>query len=191
MKMAKTSALTQRQLNKAYAGPEVELSERYGAIMNAVFVILMYSPGMPIIYLCGVIFFATAYWVDKITLLEIFKKPGSLDSTLVRLASDKFHWAIYLHLAFATWMFGSLHGVKLYVPIVSEIADSGLDDKRPGQEMGGRVFLTIIMDRLRNFPAFIPFSLLMGIIARDILKVFLKPMWIFSREYMARRKRRM
>ena len=57
--------------------------------------------------------------------------------------------------------------------------------------MGGWLFLTIIMDRLRNFPAFIPFSLLMGIISRDILKVFLKPMWIFSREYMARRKRRM
>ena len=57
-----------------YTGPEVELSERYGAMLNAVFVILMYSPGMPILYSFGVIFFASAYWADKITLLEIFKR---------------------------------------------------------------------------------------------------------------------
>jgi hypothetical protein len=69
MRLAKSSALTQRQLDKAYEGPEVELSERYGALLNAVFVIMMYSPGMPLIYGFGVVYFASAYWADKVTLL--------------------------------------------------------------------------------------------------------------------------
>ena len=78
-------------------------------------------------------------------------------------------------------MFGSLNDVKFYVPIVSEIVDSGLDDNRSVQEMVDWLFLTIIMDRLRNFPPFIPFLLLMGII--DILKVFLKYVDFFTRVY--------
>ena len=129
MTLAKTSSLTQRQLDLAYEGPEVELSERYGAMLNAVFVILMYSPGLPIIYCFGGVFFASAYWADKITLLEIFKKPNIMDATLVRIAADWFQWAIYLHLAFATWMFGALHGVNTYVPIITEVANAGLRDR--------------------------------------------------------------
>ena len=107
------------------------------------------------------------------------------------LATDKFQWAIYLHLAFAVWMFGALHGVKLYVPIISEIADSGLASRQPGEEMGARAFLTMIADRLRNLPAFVPFMVLVSIMSRDILKAFLHPAWLFARDYWARRKRRL
>lgn len=188
--MAKTASLTQRQLDLAYEGPEVELSERYGAMLNAVFVVLMYSPGLPLIYCFGVVFFASAYWADKITLLEIFKKPQTMDSTLVRESADKFQWAVYLHLAFAAWMFGGLHGINTYVPIITEIANSGLRDRTPGEEMGFKVFLTLVTDRLRRLPALVPFATFVGIMGRDILKAFLQPAWRFSKEWYARRKRR-
>ena len=36
MRLAKNNALTQRQLNQAYEGPEVDLSTRYGQMLNAV-----------------------------------------------------------------------------------------------------------------------------------------------------------
>ena len=189
MRVAKTSALTQRQLNQAYEGPPVELSERYGAMLSAVFTVLMYAPGMPLLYIFAVIYFILAYWADKITLLEIFKRPGTLDSTLVRAAADNFQWGIYLHLGFATWMFGALHGLKLYVPMISEIADAGLNSRRPGEQMSPRVFLTLVTDRIRNLPGFVPFALLLSIMARDILKAFLQPAWRFSSDWWARRKR--
>merc|ERR1712216_444908 len=110
MTMAKTASMTQTQLNNAFQGPEVELSERYAAMLNGIFVILMYSWGMPLLYCFGVVYFVSAYWADKITMLEIFKRPGSIDSTLVRAAAGKFQWAVYVHLAFAAWGFGYLHG---------------------------------------------------------------------------------
>jgi hypothetical protein len=150
----------------------------------------MYAPGMPLLYFFGAIYFVLAYWIDKITLLEIFKRPGTLDSTLVCAAADKFQWGIYLHLAFATWIFGALHGLKLYVPIISEIANEGLNSRRPGEEMSPQVFFTLLAERIRNFPGFVPFGLLLAIMARDILKAFLQPLWRVAKEWWTRRKRR-
>jgi hypothetical protein len=191
MIVAKTSSLTQRQLNKAYEGLDVELSERYAAMLNSVFVILMYSPGMPIIYCFGVVFFASAYWADKITMLEVYKRPAQMDSTLVRMAASKCKWAVYLHLSFAAWMFGALHGHKIYVPIITELADAGLRSKKPGQDMGAQMFLALIADRLRYLPSFVPFSMLVAMVARDVLNLFLWPAWRFGREWWRRRKRRL
>jgi hypothetical protein len=150
----------------------------------------MYAPGMPLLYFFGAIYFVLAYWIDKITLLEIFKRPGTLDSTLVCYAADKLQWGIYLHLAFATWMFGALHGPKLYVPIISEIANEGLNNRRPGEEMSLQVFLTLLANRIRNLPGFVPFGLLLFFMARDILKAFLQPLWNVAKAWWARRKRR-
>jgi hypothetical protein len=78
-------ALTQAQMNTLYEGPEVVLSERYGALLSMLFVVMMYSAGMPLINFFAVVYFSLAYWCDKATLLMISKKPGSIDSTLVSI----------------------------------------------------------------------------------------------------------
>lgn len=75
--------LTQAQMNQLYEGPEVVLSERYGALLSVLFVVMMYSAGMPLINFFAVVYFSLAYWCDKATLLMISKQPGSIDSTLV------------------------------------------------------------------------------------------------------------
>ncbi|EKX50315.1 hypothetical protein GUITHDRAFT_67192 [Guillardia theta CCMP2712] len=89
-RIAKTNALTQKEIDEIFAGPSLQLSERYGAMLNITFVIFMYASGMPILYFFGILYFSTAYWSDKITLLEVFQRPGSIDSTLVQLASNFF-----------------------------------------------------------------------------------------------------
>ena len=75
--------LTQAQMNQLYEGPEVVLSERYGALLSVLFVVMMYSAGMPLLNFFAVVYFSLAYWCDKATLLMISKRPGSIDSTLV------------------------------------------------------------------------------------------------------------
>ena len=75
--------LTQTQMNKLYQGPDVVLSERYGALLSVLFVVMLYSAGMPLINFFAVVYFSLAYWCDKATLLMVSKKPGSIDSTLV------------------------------------------------------------------------------------------------------------
>jgi hypothetical protein len=77
--------LTQAQMNKLYEGPKWVLSERYGALLSILYVVMMYSAGMPLIIFSAVICFSLAYWCDKATLLMIAKKPGSIDLTLVRI----------------------------------------------------------------------------------------------------------
>jgi hypothetical protein len=75
--------LTQTQMNKLYQGPDVVLSERYGALLSVLFVVMLYSAGMPLINFFAVVYFSLAYWCDKATLLMVSKRPGSIDSTLV------------------------------------------------------------------------------------------------------------
>ena len=190
MTMAKTASMTQTQLNNAFQGPEVELSERYAAMLNGIFVILMYSWGMPLLYCFGVVYFVSAYWADKITMLEIFKRPGSIDSTLVRAAAGKFQWAVYVHLAFAAWGFGYLHGYADYVPLITYWKTLGQDRKRPGEDMNWQLFLTLVAEKLTKLQAFVPFALLLAIAARDVLNAFLAPAWRFLRGWWQRRKRR-
>eukprot|EP00960_Hanusia_phi_P070135 767243-Hanusia_phi.AAC.5 len=95
-RIAKTNALTQKEIDEIFAGPSLQLSERYGAMLNITFVIFMYSSGMPILYFFGILYYSTAYWSDKITLLEVFQRPGSIDSTLVKLASNFFQVRTFL-----------------------------------------------------------------------------------------------
>jgi hypothetical protein len=54
--------LTQAQMNALYEGPEVMLSERYGALLSVLFVVMLYSPGMPLVYMFAIIYFSMAYW---------------------------------------------------------------------------------------------------------------------------------
>lgn len=49
--------LTQDEMNSLYEGPEVLLSERYGALLSVLFVVMLYSAGMPLVYFFAVLYF--------------------------------------------------------------------------------------------------------------------------------------
>lgn len=61
---------TQTELNELYQGRKFVLSERYSVLLNTVFACMMFSSGMPLLWLVAAVTFACTYWFDKTTCKE-------------------------------------------------------------------------------------------------------------------------
>jgi hypothetical protein len=61
----KTRKLLQDEYNEVYSGPEFNIEVRYAQSMTTIFIIMIYSSGMPLLYLVGTCQFFMMYWVDK------------------------------------------------------------------------------------------------------------------------------
>jgi len=49
-----------------YGGNQFPIDCRYSEILTTIFVTLIYSSGMPMLYVCVLFYFFLLYWVDKI-----------------------------------------------------------------------------------------------------------------------------
>ena len=58
-------SVAQAALNLAYTPPPFEIATRVPFTLNTMFVVMMYSPGIPILFLVAAISLTTSYWVDK------------------------------------------------------------------------------------------------------------------------------
>jgi hypothetical protein len=102
----KNRQLTQKKLNKLFEGPEYPLSKRYANMLNIMFVIMTYASAIPMLYMFGVIYFALAYWCDKVAILRGCTRPAQYDEKLAMTTTDRMSVAMAVHLLFGTWFFG-------------------------------------------------------------------------------------
>ena len=100
-------AKTQADLNTLYSGRRFVLFERYSVLLNTAFVCLMFSAGMPILWLVGAATFAATYWFDKITFLRSYRIPPRYDESLDEYAAHILPGAVVPHLMLALWFFSS------------------------------------------------------------------------------------
>lgn len=105
---SKKAYLTQRQLNKAYNGPEFTLDEKYGMHTAVIFVTLFLGGTLPLSYAISCISFITIYWLEKHFLLKFCRRPVPYSDMLSRLISELLPWAAFYHLAFAAWSFSMI-----------------------------------------------------------------------------------
>ena len=101
------------------AGIEIELSKRYGAMLNITFVILTYASGIPIMYFFGIMFYVTAYWCDKICLLRACRKPAQYDEKLAMLTTNLMSVGMAVHLLFGAYFFGYPDAEIFPIPFLS------------------------------------------------------------------------
>lgn len=94
------------ELVQYYTNPEFDLKTKYAQLLTTVCVTLMYSSGLPLLYLIGFGYMALMYWSDKITLLWYSKRPPHYDAVLAKNAAEAMLYAIALHCIFAVVMFG-------------------------------------------------------------------------------------
>lgn len=73
-----TKKMVQSELEKLYEGRNFECEKSISRMMSTIFVILMFSPGMPILYFLGFIFFFVTYKTNKLLLMRYYKKTDSL-----------------------------------------------------------------------------------------------------------------
>ncbi len=103
----KTSKVTRKDYINLYLGPNFDMGRRYSQILVTIFVVLIYSPGMPILYACAFLFLLSCYWVDKILLLRFYRSPPKIDLFIAKLFDVIVLAGLILHFCFAIWMYGN------------------------------------------------------------------------------------
>jgi len=120
-------AVTQEQLDSLYTGPVFTIGPRYAVMLNVFFVCFLYAPGIPVLYMVGAASFLLGYWLDKLFLLRLYRRPPQYDEVLAKLAGSLLPWALVLHLMFACWMYGENTLLKSDVIDASLLSDFGVD----------------------------------------------------------------
>ena len=65
-----TKKLTQADYENVNLGPTFEIDYRYNSVLTIVFVTMMYSGGLPVLYPIAALYFCITYWSDKYLLLK-------------------------------------------------------------------------------------------------------------------------
>jgi hypothetical protein len=100
--IASKLAPTQHDLNHALYGPKFRIATRYPVILNTVFVVMTFSPGLPILYIFGMMTLWASHWVDKVTLFRMYERPPRYDASLAFLSAAVLPWALLAHLVRST-----------------------------------------------------------------------------------------
>lgn len=87
----------QKDLEDLYTGKEFDAEKSFSRMMSTLFVIFMYSSGMPILYLVGAIFFAFTYLANKLLILKFYKKT-SLQRTIPLQVNRFLKYSLILHM---------------------------------------------------------------------------------------------
>ena len=102
-----SNAKTQSELLKAYEGWDFLLASRYAILLNTIFMTYFLSSAMPCLLLVGALTFIFIFVCDKIVLLRECTTPPKYNADLGLFAIDFCKSAVYLHICFAAWIFGT------------------------------------------------------------------------------------
>jgi hypothetical protein len=105
--MARTNQKLQVHLETMYTGPDLLLEVRYSSLLVGFFVCMIFSSGMPILWIIGWASFLVAFCIDKWAFLRVYRLPPKYGATLARYATDMLPWAVLMHVVFASWTFSN------------------------------------------------------------------------------------
>jgi len=108
----KTKQVTQDDYEAVYTGPEIDLQVRYACSLNLIFLVLMYSSGMPVLWLCLPVSFTVSFFIDKVLFVRFFKSPPAYNHKLADMAQSLYQYAVIIHLGFGFWMFSNTEIVQ-------------------------------------------------------------------------------
>eukprot|EP00347_Sterkiella_histriomuscorum_P006063 403354206 len=72
--MRRTRLFVQEDWHSQYLGVEFSLEQRYSQMMAVIFIAMIFSAGMPFLYIVACMSFTINYWIDKILCKQIFSK---------------------------------------------------------------------------------------------------------------------
>ncbi|KAJ8561771.1 hypothetical protein ON010_g7908 [Phytophthora cinnamomi] len=106
------SIRTQAKMDKLYAGPKFDISERYPMVLNSVLVTMVFCGGIPVLLFIGAVTTAGIYWFDKLSILHLYSVKTTYDEILGEVTIQMLPWTLALHLAFSAWMYGNTELLK-------------------------------------------------------------------------------
>ncbi|CAN0191938.1 unnamed protein product [Discosporangium mesarthrocarpum] len=107
---------TQAEMNVFYQGAEWHLAERYTDVIKTLFVGLFYSAIAPSGLIITLTAMATMYWVDKYSLLRLWKRPPAYNASLSSYARKYILLCAWVHLIMARIFFAHWPNTGKHIP---------------------------------------------------------------------------
>jgi len=85
-------------------GAGFQLENRYAQIVGCMFIVMVYSSAMPILYFSGFLLSVTMYWSDKVLFLRHYRTPPKYGMELATRSLTIIEYSIALHLLFGMYM---------------------------------------------------------------------------------------
>jgi len=163
----------QSELLQLYTNPDFVVHARYAQIMTTVYCTMLYSSGMPLLYLLAAAFMFMTYWADKMRLVWGSKRPPLYDSELPKMVSQLLLYAAFAHCLFAIPMLGqpcSVPSAKLGGGLAS------LQEDATRASRGGAI-IEFLSARVGRESIWMLFGLLVVMVALWVLWTVI---WIFG-----------
>jgi len=87
-----------------YKGGEFKGEKNFSRMISTLAVCLMYSSGMPVLYIVGFMFFTLTYFVNKLMLFSFYQKTTTLSRVIPNYANEFLNMLIAVHLITAFFM---------------------------------------------------------------------------------------
>merc|ERR1719409_47216 len=84
-----------------------------GEVLCFTAIVLVYSSGLPALFLVGFINFSITYFVDRLTVLRFYSSPPMYDEALVKTSARMIPTFVGLHLLFGFGFWGRMQGYAL------------------------------------------------------------------------------
>lgn len=112
----KTKKTTIQLYVELYSGPVFFIHYKYSAILNIVFVTMMYGMGIPVLFPIAALSLFTLYCMEKLMLHFVYREPPMYDEKLNTNALNILTYAPLLFLSFGYWMLSSKQLLGNYLP---------------------------------------------------------------------------
>jgi len=100
-----TKTQTQTDFEAVNIGNEFFIENRQSSIMFFVFITMMYSGGLPVLYPIASVYFFVTYWMDKYLLINFYKEPPHFNELMVKEIIYTFKWAFACHFIVSIFMY--------------------------------------------------------------------------------------
>eukprot|EP00347_Sterkiella_histriomuscorum_P015842 403355479 len=103
----RTRKIHQEDYEFQYLGIEFFIECRYAQIISTIYILMMYSSGMPLFYIVGLFFFLAMYHVDKFLFVRWYRLPPRYGPELSNMSRNILKWSVLVHLAFGFYMYSN------------------------------------------------------------------------------------
>jgi len=172
-----TAKLTKTEYLELYVGPEFLLGSRYAEVICTIFIVLLYSSGMPILYVCCLLYLFVIYWIDKYLILRFYRTPPNTDFYNSSFFSQLILFAIIVHCCFGIWTYGNF---DIFYDTTSFQNSYFVKDYIKKYINSGNKFITSLVDRILLPHNLILFGVLVIFTIIFLYKLILKKILIYA-----------
>jgi hypothetical protein len=98
--------LTKKEYFQYYVGPRFDIDIRYSQLLTTIFITILFSPGLPILYLFLFLYVLFTFWIDKILTFRYYRKPPLYDLYLAKTFNMILLFGMIIHYLIAIWVYG-------------------------------------------------------------------------------------